>query len=699
MPQGRDGRDGREDMTQTSAHAFPSPRPALSLLPRQDVPAFAIALADGRIAEATPEAAALGLGAGGEAHPDLVAVARELPHAGADAFGLARLALPGICAPRLFRYAAVMLDAGPAMLFADQRAFAQSGPPQRISFETDADDRLRRLSPHFAEALGARADAFLGRSFAALEAEGLLVSRGALAAALASGASFSDVAVEVPALGADDLPLELELGGIPVFDSTRRRRSLRGFGLLRVRSATAPVAAAVPAPHRPVENVVPLRGGNLSPQERSAFREIARTLASAIEEWPRPRLDAAEDEALAPAVPAAEAETALLDRLPVGLLVQQDGELAFGNHAFFALSGWPGLDALRAAGGPDRVLEREASGALSLVTQDGRRVPVDVRLVAAPFGGRPALVHVVRETDTEDAREARAVARREALDMVPWPVLLLEPEGTIRLANRAAGARLGAAPLELAGEAFCASVAPQDRAAATDAIGRAAEGAEELVLTLRNRLGRAFPARVGIGRAGADHQLLCVVLRESEPSAPPAGGHLPHDLAGPLATVLAFAERRGRDGAMPQEVRAALATLRASLSDGASAPAMAACDISAVVRGALAALAPGAWRRRIALRPDIDDALSVAGDPDRLGGMARAMLEQAVDASPAGGSVAVSLYREEGGQTCLQVRDGGPAQGRPPVPLHVREEAQEMGGAFDVEACATRGMIARLTLP
>jgi len=782
-------------MTQTSARPLLVSHAALAPLARTDLPSFAVALPSRLIVEATPACAALGLAVGEEAPAALARTVKGLSRNQIKTFGFARLLLPGAFVPRLFRYAPVLLASGPAVLFADPGALdqattdkalprriretpphqlpvaatAQAGP-LRISFETDADDRVRRLSPQFAEALGARAGAILGQTFAALEAEGLMVSNGALAAALASGGSFSDIAVEVPPLGPDEAALELELGGVPLMDSARRRRAILGFGLMRGQIPPAPLPEAVPA--RPVgagdapiraQNVVPLRGGGLSPQERSAFREIARTLAAAIEDWPKPKtvpsllgsddadgvsVDAAEA-GLMPAEPGAtdapvHAETDLLDRLPVGLIVQQDGDLAFANQTLLRLSGWADLPALKATGGLGRVLEREPSGALCLVNADGRRLPVEVRLVAAPFMGRPALLHVIRQIDVDDAREARAVARREALDMVPCPVFLLEAEGTIRVANRAAAERFGFAALDLAGEPFTIAVAPEDRGAAIAALDRAASGgaAEEVMLTLRDSTGVTFAGRVGIGRAGADQHLLCAVVSAvvADPiETQAAPDRLPHlarrmmeSLGQPIDTALSYAERHATaTDRFPGEVTQALSTLRHSLGDLAALAtpvpdvAPGPCNLTDLVRAAIAGLVPAARRRRLVLRSDLPEALTVTARVPHLARLVRMMIEEAVEATPAGGTVAVSLFRDEdmAGQACLQVSDGGEAldevtraaalaplenatgldrfslAGRPLRAARLSSEAEALGGVFSLRPDLTRGMIARLTLP
>lgn len=618
-----------EQMMQSSARP-PAGTPAdLARLSRAQVAAFLVDAASGMVLEATAAAAALGVHAGAPATESVRRAARDLARLPG---GFARLRLSGGLVPRLLRYTPAAMPGGPAVLFGDPTAgdpapappapepavdFPSAGvvdAPVRILFETDAEGRISHLSPAFAEALGSRAAVILGRSFAMLEAEGLIRSDGAAAPTLAAAASFSDLRVRVPARGPDEAELLLSLGGVPLLDAARRLKAVRGFGVLRA-VAPRPAHRAEPAPPAGFgRNVVPLRGGSLSPQERSAFREIARTLAVAIEDWPKPRPEApaplldADDDGLAEEAPGRAAE--LLDRLPVGLLVQQDGDVTYANRTFLAWSGWTDLAELAAAGGLERVLGRSATGGLHLLTADGGSLPVEVRLVAAPFLGRPALLNVIRKLDAAEEREERAIARRAALDMVPWPVFLLEREGIIRLANRAAATRLGFTAAELAGEPFTVAVAPQDRAAAIAALDRAVAGTvSDLTLRLRDRAGETFPVRAGLTRAGADDQLLCVA------AAPEAEERETASLAAAMegrpapAVVVEPATPFRAAAALPREAPAASPAAEPTLSRPAADSA------SDAVPAPTAEAATGSTAAEAPAPATADAALAQAGSP------------------------------------------------------------------------------------
>lgn len=758
------------------ADGLPDAAAVLAPLDRADLPSFLVDLSSGRIHAATAAAARFDLRPGDPAPSTIADAARRLGRRTAAGFGLARLNLPGGMTPRLFRFSPLALPEGAAVLFADPRAFAPVAPdlapapstpptvpallrpllakPLRVTWEADAEGRLRTLSPLFAAALGARAAAFLGQTFAGLERDGLVRDAAPVTRAIAEGSSFTDLSVFVPGVGAE-AALDLSLGAVPMLDATRRRVGMRGFGVASASAGRAPAAEPpraepegdAPPPTRPDfgRNVVPLRSGALSPQESSAFREIARTLAAAIEDWPKAPVgdmdEAAEEapDATAGAAPPDGEETELLDRLPVALLVQQEGALVHANRAFLSLTGWADLAALTAAGGLDCVLTRE-TGVLHARAPDGTRLPVEVRIVAAPFLGRPALIHVLRPMDAADDREARAAARRAALDMVPWPVFLLEADGTIRLANHAAAERLGFPAHDLAGEPFTTAVAPTDRAAAVAALDRVAQAApaQEVAIALRNRAGLVLPGRAAITRAGTDDQLLCVVVgppgADVQPAEPVGRSdvlpHLARRLRDGIAAPLAML-RRAVPAADSALAEAALAALSGTLDDLAALassppePATTPCDLAGLVRDAAAALAPAALRRRIALRLDIPACLTATASAPHLAALVRRLLEQALDATPAGAAVAVSAFADahDGiARACLQVSDGGMAldepalaaalsplsgspandrfcaAGRPLLLARLVADAESLGAGLEIRAGLDRGMIACLRL-
>jgi len=254
--------------------------------------------------------------------------------------------------------------------------------------------------------------------------------------------------------------------------------------------ATAAAAAAMPA----AANVVPFRPGmpsdakapSLSPVERRAFRELAQELTSRLRGEQEPAVDAAgteppeqltnPDEAAesvaappdadaAPSAPAGDAhaglppfEPVLLDRIPVGVLIHRYDSLLYANRRLLEWSGHESLEALAAAGGLDALFgepeagalaEGDGTRALTIMTPDGERVPVEGRLFAVPWDGASALALVLTSGEAEERHRATAATLAAAetafreLERTIEPLIKLEDEmrAAKRDAEKAAAAK------------------------------------------------------------------------------------------------------------------------------------------------------------------------------------------------------------------------------------------------------------------
>ncbi|OYX13032.1 MAG: hypothetical protein B7Z15_08685 [Rhizobiales bacterium 32-66-8] len=582
-------------MSELTSRILSSNEPAFAPLRRADLPSFLVSLPDGLVLAATPPCAALGIRENGPAPVGPKAVARRVAAGGRAAMRLERVRLPATFIPRIFACRAIQSPLGRVVLFADPRAVepdahasalsmsavpvsGASAPtpaaqkPLRFSFETDDAGRLTFLSQSFWDALSlpdAPTDLrWSGRSFADLAQAGVFRNAASLIAALHTGDSFSDVAVwtgEAP-------PRRVDVGGVPIATPMGGRRGMRGFGLLwpaaeGVADTLAIIAPAAALPHAPsgAENVVPLRGGNLTARERTAFHEIARTLSSAIESWPRgtavaPQEDAGPQGDLDPP-PSQGAEpepsnfqsisdigddAGLLDRLPLGIVVEQQGAIVRVNQTLLGWIGVPDRDAFVRAGGLNGHLARErVDGGLMLVPLQGPQLPVELRLVSAQWLGRAALVHVLRCLDPEEFAQPpvlpaaslpapmsdlalalapvnlameREIARTQALDLIPLPVFLLDEAGAIRDANAAAVELSGFSRAELQSEPFTLLFTAQSQRAAV-ALLDAAEGASSsapagsVPLKVRQRIGGDCEMEAVIALASEAPPRFCLLLR------------------------------------------------------------------------------------------------------------------------------------------------------------------------------------------
>ncbi len=241
----------------------------------------------------------------------------------------------------------------------------------------------------------------------------------------------------------------------------------------------APAAAeTVQRPERPVlsiattaANVVPFRPGlagpsaepkapTLSPVERKAFRELAQELTARLRGTqdtpaiadntvdgslaeqrhaasdqvepvaempaadPPPHVEASEqhdkaetqrDREDAEPPPAALIEPALLDRIPIAILVYRHDALLYANRHFLEWTGYGSLDGLAAAGGlnslfaehdPGTLAETDGARSLSIMTRQGETLPLEGRMFSVPWNGASALAMVLTNGAGAERRRA-----------------------------------------------------------------------------------------------------------------------------------------------------------------------------------------------------------------------------------------------------------------------------------------------------
>jgi len=351
----------------------------------------------------------------------------------------------------------------------------------------------------------------------------------------------------------------------------------------------APAAAA----RLPAANVVPFRNPApapdaktpaLSPVERNAFHELARQLTARLKgggdhEAGAPQAVAEAAAAPAPATepasapaktaaatePAAEpaqgdpTERALLDRIPVGILVYRLDTLLYANRAFLAWTGYAHLDALAEAGGLDSLfVEGGASSTnepgggktLAIATPHGDK-PVEGRLFSIPWEGETALVLMLATSGDEErlkatddrlkaseeqleqagdrlsaAEASRRLAETHArelktvLDTATDGVVVFEPDGRIVSANRSAEALFGYEAAELTARSFADLFLPDSRAAVLGYLASLGHGGvgsliqEGREFTGQVRQGGAIPLFMTLGRIADDSARVCAVFRD-----------------------------------------------------------------------------------------------------------------------------------------------------------------------------------------
>lgn len=789
-------------MTQTQDQTHSSADPRLAPLLRADLPSFLLRIEDGLVVRATAACADMGLAEGGIAPNQLLELARSLVANRRPPLALVRLQLPLAPASQLFHCTLVKMLQGPAMLFADSQASnttpmdnspteqpapatvetshlqtgmehtgeaeARDSAPVRFTFAADAQNRLSGLSSTLMRALGEDAAHWHGATFAELEAAGRIVSAREITQALASRGSF--IGARVTTHG--PIVLDLELGGVPLFDLSRRRIATRGFGVLRtwaesstsswIRSLEPATARPATASLSPPAKLEPF-DGTLSPSESETFRDIGRTLQAVMsqgtdtplpdtplpDELPEPASETPlyEDDKSAPAaqsIPVAAASITppagqmnlttldLMDALPFAVLLEQDGVAIHANNTFFHWTGWPDLNAFRTAGGMAQVcLPDEDATINQLTTADDTVLTVETRLVEAPFIApqtrilmmrrmEEEAVHPVSEEpasssastiDTSPAPEFEIAPSQpdQALNMVPWPVLLLNRDCLIRFANSSATQMLDYAAADLVDQPFTLLLPVDAREDGIRWLDDASSTAEKTdrtrILQVQPREGRARSLFAGIAaldaeRYGQSEQLLCLVLgpeapiraetvpasvvqdtpevtvqpEEPEEKQPQdiALGHLAQRLRESLGPAFSTLLDRKADAApMSDDMKTSLRQVQQCFTDLAALGApqndapLEICLPAPVLHEALMHVTPSARRRRITLRTDIEETPAIRTHPAHLARLMRLLLEEALDATPASGSVVASL-------TCDMEQDSAP------VRLEIADEGEPL---------------------
>jgi signal transduction histidine kinase len=337
-------------------------------------------------------------------------------------------------------------------------------PPLRFGWHMDAEGRMTLGSPELSELVGATAEAISGRPWNEINTNLALDPAGAIEQAVATRDTFSAIAISWPIEDSDER-LTVELSGLPIFDRAQNFIGYRGFGVCRDLQRSVDSGGArragpkdKPRPRQesgdgskpaliPVEtpgddadekslpvaatasgqNVVPFRAAasasdkapSLTLVEHKTFNEIGRQLSTRLEnaEREQPPEPPRQDAPSPPAEPAVEdvahAETpavkpdggedaqALLDQLPLGLLVYDADGLRYANAAFLAAVGQPDITAFKDAGRVGKLLIEPVAGetgdarSLRIETADGEQRRLAAQQLDVPWSGETAHVLIL----------------------------------------------------------------------------------------------------------------------------------------------------------------------------------------------------------------------------------------------------------------------------------------------------------------
>jgi PAS domain S-box-containing protein len=637
--------------------------------------------------------------------------------------------------------------------------------PLRFVWTMDADERFTLASRDFAEVAGPRTAALMGRPWREIAAALALDPEERVARAVESRDTWSGITVAWPVQGPDER-IAVELSGLPIFDRDRAFRGYRGFGVCRdiardkattiageadkPADEAAPIAADPAIDARPLltvvpaaKNVVPFRAAPtpekrpaLTPVERSAFREIGETLGSAApergsaaperREQEEPRADVqplpsafATGLQVAPQAAAEAQARAVLERLPVAILIHHGEQLLYANRAFLEWTGYADIAALAADGGLERLviapgapLDRiNGTGkSFTIATRSGGELSCEGRLYTVPWEAHSALMLVLMRSVAEGriesaeaalrAAEAEARELRQILDAAADGVIVTDREGRVLALNRAAEALFATRYAEIARRPFTelfAAESEHDARASLDALtanGAPTEGRE---VTGRTRAGKAIPLFLTMGRIG-EGEKFCAVLRDistwkraehdlvnAKRNAEHASSaksdflaKISHEIRTPLNAIIGFSEvmMEERFGPVGNErYREYLNDIHVSgghlvslvndlldlskIEAGKLDLVFASVNLNPLVAQCVALMQPQANQQRIIIRTSLPASLpAVTADARAVRQIVLNLLSNAITFAGAGGQVIVSTAAS-GREVALRVRDTG----------------------------------------
>jgi PAS domain S-box-containing protein len=618
--------------------------------------------------------------------------------------------------------------------------------PLRFIWQMDADGRFTLGSDEFTEIIGSRMSIALGRPWREINAELSLDPAGRIARAIATRDTWSNIVISWPVEGTSER-LDVEIAGLPAFDRNRTFLGYRGFGVCRdvdrierVRKmrplglftppeAPTDTSPLEESPVREAENVVRFpsvaasvdatsdgRPPALSPGEHNAFRELSRQLAARLQ-LNEPVRDRWAVSAGPKRQPQPDQEThavndhALIDQLPIGILVYRYDELVFANRTFLAMTGYADLRALAAAGGLDALfvdteiaslIDGRAEGRhLLIATRSGSHLPVDGRLHAISWNSEPAFAVVLTNTDTDESAYEAALRRTEGelrdtrriLDAATDAVMVIDCNGCILSSNRGGEVLFDRNRRELEGAEFANLLAPQSRPLLADTLSAARRdpGRAAVTLVALTRSGSEVPVSVAIRRVGEDNNRLAIALRSIAPSAAaePLGStagdklmalaKLSHDARTPLNSILGFcdimlAERFGAIGneryrSYVDHIRLAGTHLLALITDAADLARIeagsfdlspSAVNLNEVVSESVLEMQTQANEARVIVRVSLAPAAGrVLADLGAVRQIVGNLLGSALRNSRPGGQVIVSTGVTPARDMVLRLRDNG----------------------------------------
>ena len=387
------------------------------------------------------------------------------------------------------------------------------------------------------------------------------------------------------------------------------------------------------------------------------------------------------------------AETLVLNRLPLAILVFRDQQVLFANRALTDLLGHDSVESLRAAGIASIFPAEETAGAgpvNRLVRRDGAPLPVTARLQSVSWQGRAALMLSANPAEPIRGHEGAVRAFAEiAAEAREEGFLVADRAGIVTQISGHGRLLLGRSETEIAGKPLAVLVGKADmeplrqflekparfaETARPSVVATSEDGNTEIVLFAEGQAG-VVTGYFGFLRARARMVPAPAGDDDLEPSML---GRLSRGVRRPLNTIIGFADliRTAPPGNLDKDriaeyagdIRTAgleIAVLVDELDDftrlrdGRYAPRPSDVDLSALLESCMVRVKAQAGSGRVLVRSAISERLPrIRADRASLGQALLNLLASAIDQTPIGGSVILSAQGQEDGGIAVHVRDG-----------------------------------------
>jgi PAS domain-containing protein len=428
---------------------------------------------------------------------------------------------------------------------------------------------------------------------------------------------------------------------------------------------------------------------------RYNFEELGRILSDRVASEPR-----VEPPVFAPAPPPPtgiinlNAETLVLNRLPLAILVFRDQQVLFANRALTDLLGHDSVESLRAAGIASIFPTEDSASAgpvNRLVRRDGTPLNVTARLQSVSWQGRAALMLSASASEPMRGHEGAVRAFAEiAAETRGEGYISADRSGTVTFVSAPGRALLGRSEADLVGKPLAVLVGKPDMDPLRiflEKPARFAETARPHFMAVSED-GESDIALFAEGQAGIVSGYFGFIKRRLAAPAPAASkdddlepgmlARLSRGIRRPLNTVIGFADllrtstieggNSERTAEYARDIRTAgleIAVLADELDDftrlrdGRYAPRPSDVDLGALLENCMLRVRSQAGAARVLVRSSISDQLPrIRADRSSLGQALLNLLASAIDQTPIGGSVILSAQAEEDGAIAIHVRDG-----------------------------------------